>query len=172
MPIDVTTALIAGIAVIAGTVAGGLIGFVAERWRAGRETVQHEAERQVARDDLRRTTFLELQDTMVEWMTAMGGLNEGVQAAVLANKPWAEGKRWGLPEAHTVEPSARSRMLKLVERVRDDELRRLIMAFMTAGIATSLQSDGYEQFASNYRAFLGSWRVANEALGVHLRNLL
>ena len=172
MPIEETTALIAGIAVIAGTVSGGLIGFVTERWRAGRESELRKTERQAARDDLQRTTFLELQDTMVEWTSAMGALEDVVNAAKAAEMQWAEVNHLVHPEPGTTEHGARRRMLKLVERVRDDQVRSLIKVFVDAGAATSLRSESYEHFGTNYAAFLAAWQGGNEALGIHLRKLM
>jgi LmbE family N-acetylglucosaminyl deacetylase len=169
MPIEETTALIAGIAVIAGTMSGGLIGLATERWRADRETELRKAERQAARDDLQRTTFLDLQDTMVEWLSAMGGLEDVVDAAKAEMKPWAEARHWGPAAA---EHSSRQRMLKLVERVRDDQLRSLIKEFVDAGVETIFGSESYEHFGTNYAAFLAAWRGGNEALGTHLRKLM
>lgn len=172
MPIEETTALIAGIAVIAGTVSGGLIGLATERWRAGRETIQRVAERQAARDDLQRSTLLELQDAIGDWMVAVGSLEDWVRDAEVANKTWAELRGSPLGEPQKAEQSARVRMLKLVERVRDDQLRGTINAFIERGITTILRSDSYEQFWAHYKRFIDSHQDANKALGIELRKLL
>jgi hypothetical protein len=78
----------------------------------------------------------------------------------------------GHPEPAAAEHGSRQRMLKLVERVRDDQLRSLIKIFVDAGVATSLQSESYEDFGTNYAAFLAAWWGGNETLGIHLRKLM
>jgi hypothetical protein len=168
-PIEVTTAIIAGAAVIAGTVSGGIVGLLTERWRAETDSVRRAADRRAALDDLQRTTLLEIQDATLNWLGTFSKFARDMTLAE-ANKPWG----LGMVELETQreEVTARAQVLKLVERARDDGLRARLMAFTSAGVDAAIGAQSYPDFRSRYQSFLNLWPAASKALGVEIRKLL
>lgn len=125
---------------VAGTLAGTIVGIVGtivvERIRISDAKKAREDIRQQERDDFQRTTLLELQEVLGQYVRAVGEVRVHDERAKTATGQWDRTQLPGDVSSKAFESGRRARQLVL--RVRDDILRERFDAFYKQAIGVEL----------------------------------
>jgi len=149
---------------------GGIIGTIAvERIRTSDAKKAREEVRQQERDDFQRTTLLELQEILGQYVRAVGKVRVPDERARAATGQWHGTQLPADVSSKAFESGRRARQLVL--RVRDDILRERFDAFHKAAISVELldpTGDPEMQMVSLRERL----RELEDRLGVNVRKYL
>jgi hypothetical protein len=160
--------IVAGTALLSGSLglAGGI---VIEHLRTRRDQAARREARQDQRDDFQRQTLLEVQEAIAQFVEAVGRIHRSDGAAHTATGTWS---RTRFTTDSNDEFLARLVRLQLAnERVRDDELRRLVTGFQNRGVivTTAASQEEATQRMDDWIERLGE---VQDRLGMVLRHFV
>jgi hypothetical protein len=157
------------------TFAGGAFVEIVRNFSSSRrEQRAREAARQERLDEIQRTTLLELQSALAEWMRA----ETRIDLADLATLG-SHGKLYQVPkDVSDEEFETTRRLMYLTERVRDDKLRSMLTDLRTWGTSQEVERLNPRPPATKQSVEQTMFELGNRGtlvqaqLGIALRSLL